>query len=231
MKKLFLFTLMLAIFAACQSPDDEIVEEELQLKSGHKVEVCHYDAENDTWVAISVAEVAWQKAHMDHGDVLIIDADGDGYYAPNNCGIMGDYDVFDCNDDDYYINPGMEEICGNDIDENCDGVVGEWNLIGEYELTLDFSTPDVTTIHIMDIVDNTFTGTGYYTTDEQYTWDVEGTIDGSYIEMKIVYTGENAGYWLEFSGEIAQDGTISGVMSNDSQVGTWMTTSGAATCN
>jgi len=39
------------------------------------------------------------------------------YYAANTT---------DCNDADYYINPGVSELCGNDVDENCDG-----ELLGE----------------------------------------------------------------------------------------------------
>ena len=45
------------------------------------------------------------------------DSDKDGYFAVSpNCS-AGD----DCNDKNVSINPGAEEICGNDIDENCDG--------------------------------------------------------------------------------------------------------------
>jgi hypothetical protein len=33
------------------------------------------------------------------------------YYAANTT---------DCNDADYYVNPGATELCGNDVDENCD---------------------------------------------------------------------------------------------------------------
>ncbi len=46
-----------------------------------------------------------------------IDSDKDGYFAVSpNCS-AGD----DCNDKNASINPGAEEICGNDVDENCDG--------------------------------------------------------------------------------------------------------------
>ena len=44
------------------------------------------------------------------------DNDGDGYFIEG-----GDCGTFDCNDNDYYVNPGMSELCDNQIDDDCDG--------------------------------------------------------------------------------------------------------------
>ena len=47
-----------------------------------------------------------------------VDLDEDGYFAAS-CG--GD----DCNDNDAAINPGALEVCGDNIDNNCDGAIDE----------------------------------------------------------------------------------------------------------
>ena len=51
-------------------------------------------------------------ANCDPNDMIEIDADGDGFLACE-----------ECNDADPTAFPGAEEVFGNDIDENCDGVV------------------------------------------------------------------------------------------------------------
>ena len=72
------------------------------------------------------------------------DNDGDGYgstylgsfcVAPAN---SSDNDL-DCDDDNANVNPGMEELCSNDIDDDCDGtidvVVGACDQPGYSDLT------------------------------------------------------------------------------------------------
>jgi Putative metal-binding motif len=46
------------------------------------------------------------------------DLDGDGY-GDERCGLD------DCDDADSGVNPGQSEICGNDIDDNCNGRADE----------------------------------------------------------------------------------------------------------
>lgn len=48
------------------------------------------------------------------------DNDGDGYGSPASS--VCTYSQLDCNDNNAAINPGATEICGNSVDENCDGV-------------------------------------------------------------------------------------------------------------
>jgi len=68
--------------------------------------------------------------------LLAPDSDKDGYWADKNlvymCPqlappnyILKDQSKPDCNDDDYAINPGVAEKCGDMIDNNCNGVIDE----------------------------------------------------------------------------------------------------------
>jgi len=58
------------------------------------------------------------------------DADGDGYGDPERptfttCGNLCATNNLDCDDTNAAVHPGAVEICGNGIDDNCNGVVDE----------------------------------------------------------------------------------------------------------
>ena len=53
---------------------------------------------------------------MERSSALCTDNDGDRYYAESDCGT-----AIDCNDNDATIFPGAIEICGDGIDQDCDG--------------------------------------------------------------------------------------------------------------
>ncbi|PKA84411.1 putative metal-binding protein [Ulvibacter sp. MAR_2010_11] len=119
MKKLLLLSVSVLFIAACTQDAGVSTEEnskdylqENQERANNKVDVCH----NGHIINVNVKAI---PAHQAHGDAM--DLDGDGYFnAPNSCSDL----VEDC-DDDASINPGMEEICDDGIDNNCDGQVDE----------------------------------------------------------------------------------------------------------
>lgn len=74
----------------------------------------------------------WTDEDPDLVGTFYLDADFDGYGNPDqSVQFPGCYppwgyaaNALDCNDNNYYIHPGMWEYC-NDIDDNCDGQIDE----------------------------------------------------------------------------------------------------------
>ena len=109
--------------------------------------------------------------------------------------------------------------------------IPRWSLIGDW--TLDFIYGGSPYIHDMTVtlqqLGGSFQGTGSYVTDPSYTWTVTGTITGSSVSFHILYTGTNAGYYIDAVGTIDSDGDMSGNWNNASQSGTWSNSDGEAT--
>ncbi len=139
MRKLLLPLLSILLVTACQkeiSTDKE--PEQIASVSGNKtspqkINICHYDAVTKTWKTKTINLTAWPE-HQVHGDIRLDDQDGDGYLPNNKCGYGAQGD---CNDNNAAINPGATEICGNNIDDNCNGQVdedcGSLNIGDEYQ--------------------------------------------------------------------------------------------------
>jgi len=86
----------------------------------HRITLEIEDAEGKTDSQIIMIEVITP---------VCIDSDGDGYGRNKSLACVDTR--LDCNDENEFINPGADEICGNEIDENCN-----WNLT---DCVLDFS--------------------------------------------------------------------------------------------
>lgn len=124
-KQFFLLSGILLFVFACQKQVAGDTANEVSVSSTtkakpSKIDICHH-AGNGNWNRISINMNAW-PAHKAHGDVRLDDQDGDGYVPNNACGFgkMGD-----CDDENTAIHPGAAEICGNGIDDNCNGQVDE----------------------------------------------------------------------------------------------------------
>ncbi|HYK47550.1 MAG TPA: MopE-related protein, partial [Parafilimonas sp.] len=96
---------------------------------------------------------ATQQITVTANSVWYLDADGDGYYTGSgvssctspgtgykNSGLISGGD---CKDDNPAVHPGAPEICGNNIDDNCDGQVDE-NCVVACGNATSLSTTNVT---------------------------------------------------------------------------------------
>ena len=84
-----------------------------------------------------------------------LDEDGDEFGSSDStvvaCDKIESYSYIngDCDDTDASINPGVEEIAGNDIDENCDGLLDTSNIEENQKLYLEiFPNPTLDYLHI-----------------------------------------------------------------------------------
>ena len=117
MNKLLINLLSIVLLlGSCVKHDDP----EPEKGGNYKINVCHREGNGSSHI-INISIDAW-PAHLAHGDVRLDDQDDDGFVPNNNCGFgqMGD-----CNDLNAAIRPGSIEVCGNNIDENCNGQINE----------------------------------------------------------------------------------------------------------
>lgn len=107
--------------------------------------------------------------------------------------------------------------------------VAAWNLVGSYVINFDCSTcvPHNITINSYNPYTGAFSGYGTYAANPAFTWTVSGVVSGGQITMRILYTGQGAGYYVDLIGTIATNGAMSGNATDSSgqQFG-WVTTSG-----
>lgn len=68
----------------------------------------------------------------DDCDEVVCDEDGDGFEIAGGCCATG-LTPFDCDDDDATVNPDVSEICGDDIDNDCNGFADEESVCFDCE--------------------------------------------------------------------------------------------------
>jgi len=106
--------------------------------------------ENGEWIKVlgDCDNVSGTTEEQATPAIYYYDGDGDGYgnwanfvTDPSQEGYVANSD--DCNDDDPAINPGAAEICGDGIDNNCNGLIDTADP--DCSTTTDATTTDATT--------------------------------------------------------------------------------------
>lgn len=111
-------------------------------KGKSKIEICHYNKGTNSYERISISENG-ESGHENHkNDILVFDADGDGFPAENECGINFREDgLWDCDDSNAALNPECVWYLDADNDkfavssiQSCDSP-GEGYTLEEMPLT------------------------------------------------------------------------------------------------
>ena len=77
-------------------------------------EIRYYGGKDDVTIRAGSNDIG--VIQMERSPAFCTDNDGDGYYVERDCGT-----AIDCNDNDKNSYPGAIEICGDGIDQDCDG--------------------------------------------------------------------------------------------------------------
>ncbi len=111
-----------------------------------------------------------------------------------------------------------------------------WNLTGGYDLEFTCTSgcsgdyPHIMNINAWDNGTGDFSGSGYYIPGPLKTWDVSGVVNSSSVSFRILYTGTDAGYFVDLEGTIDSNGIMSGTATSSSgQTFDWETTTGVVT--
>lgn len=134
---------------------------------------------------------------------LYRDSDGDGYGNSNStiqtCSAPGGYvsNKQDCNDNNPAINPAAVEICGNGIDDNCNGVIDEQNCSCKNATA--FSTTKITsngaTLNWISVSDPNAWHIQYKSTKPGSSWiDVNPDPTGNKRSVQITGLSRKQGY-------------------------------------
>lgn len=144
------------------------------------------DAANSTTVCSPTPPTGYVTNNSDCNDALVtyLDSDGDGFGINTVVPCGSPYNT-DCDDSNATVHPGATEICGNYIDDNCNGIAEETCAVPANNNPA-FNSPNMTSGNF--VYPNCFL--------------IQGTTSGSTISP---YTG-NGDVWYQF---VAQTNGVS----------------------
>jgi len=126
-----------------------------------------------------------------------VDGDGDGFGAGDlvsECAVDATTPPLgfsltntDCDDGVFAINPGATEICGDGIDNNCDGDIDENDYSYQREYTI-YRSSNGAVLNIIIHADDTITGEGYTGGGSPVAQTYTGTVvvNGDYTTLMLV---------------------------------------------